>query len=129
MKHVNIDPEKIMSELEQYDIQDARGASVDPELYDNMLQEFSRFVRNDNDEEREGEGVHDYFLAHKVPFQLSKQAQKTKVAINLNSAHLLEKEANFSTLGDHPKRCYAKRTGKKKPSQCFILTSLNQNVV
>ncbi|ETN79243.1 hypothetical protein NECAME_02669 [Necator americanus] len=58
-KFMNFDPDQIMKDLEQYDVQEKHGATFDPEIYDTVLKEFSRFVRNDHDDGRRMEDFHE----------------------------------------------------------------------
>ncbi|EYB86279.1 hypothetical protein Y032_0282g1280 [Ancylostoma ceylanicum] len=81
--YLKLDPEQIMKELEQYDAQDAQGAVFDPDVYDSVLDEFARFVRDDHGDEQEGNPTFEkYKVEQKAPSRnIEEQQHPAKVAI------------------------------------------------
>ncbi|CAJ0609026.1 unnamed protein product [Cylicocyclus nassatus] len=93
-KDINLDPEQIMSELDHYDIQDTRGASLDPDIYDSVLEEFSRFVRNNNEEEQGKDDLQNYIANQRVPIQILPDLTHKMVIIPRDALHRGKQMAN-----------------------------------
>ncbi|KHJ75897.1 hypothetical protein OESDEN_24485 [Oesophagostomum dentatum] len=77
-----LDPEQIMKELEQYDVQDSRGATFDPDVYDSVLEEFSRFVRDGRGSGQQDENFVKYDANQNVPPPVKIQQQYGTKATN-----------------------------------------------
>ncbi|KAL6724919.1 hypothetical protein Aduo_019761 [Ancylostoma duodenale] len=87
MDYLKLDPEQIMKELEQYDAQDAQGAVVDPEIYDSVLNEFARFVRDDHGDEQGNHNLEKYNPDPKISSRGAvEQPNGGKVAIARDAA-------------------------------------------